>query len=107
PRTVIALRTLRESLSSSGYPFDSVWFVKSKKSTIAPFLCWYHRVPHVNLDAPSYGWLQRNSDGHARPDCCGTIEYHTLVKGEGDRNGIDVKTPQGKRRRNRGAQAHP
>jgi len=41
------------------------------------------------------------------PDCCGTIGYHTLAKGEGDRNRIDVKTPQGKRRRNRGAQAHP
>jgi hypothetical protein len=72
-------------------------FVQSKKSTTELFLLWYQQVPHVNLDAASYGWLQRNSASHANPDCCGTIGYHTLVRGEGDRNGIDVKTPPAKR----------
>ena len=39
------------------------------------------------------------------PDCCGTIGYHTLAKGEGDRTRIDVKTWPGRRRRIRGARA--
>src|SRR6516162_6756824 len=33
------------------------------------FRGWYHRVPPLNLDAASYRWLQRNSSGHASPDC--------------------------------------
>src|SRR5262250_833249 len=43
--------------------------VRSKKSTTALFLRWYQQVPHFNLDAASYRWLQRNSAGHANPDC--------------------------------------
>ena len=41
---------------------DSVWFVQTKKSTNRTlFVIWYQLVPHINLDAAAYRWLQINS----------------------------------------------
>src|SRR5215471_16906454 len=46
---------------------DSVWFIQTKKSTNCTSLSWYQLVPHINLDAAAYRWLQINSHWQAVP----------------------------------------
>src|SRR5215472_4321005 len=59
---------MRESLSSSGYPF-SIQFgsFKRRRARTVLFLSWYRLVPHINLDAAAYRWLQINSHWQAVP----------------------------------------
>src|SRR5215472_14119454 len=59
---------MRESLSSSGYPFSiQLGSFKRRRARTVLFLLWYPLVPYINLDAAVFGWLQINLHWQAVP----------------------------------------
>src|SRR5262249_40430778 len=60
--------------------FDSVWCRSIQEEHEPNSLLWYPLVPHINLDAAAYRWLQNKFSWSRSPLCRGTIGYHWFLQ---------------------------